>query len=64
MARCIGSSDSMKKYIELEEVETRRLLLRMLDEPEGLIQHIRTSAEFYIYLDKVFLKHIPELQEQ
>lgn len=31
----------MKKFEQLEEIETRRFLLRVLNDPNGLIGHIR-----------------------
>ena len=58
MARLIGSSSAMKSYTLLEEVETHRFLLRLLDEPQKLIQHIRTwvSPTFLAPLTK---RHVP-----
>lgn len=41
MARVIGPA-AIGHYIQLEEVETRRFLLRLLEEPDRLIDHIRT----------------------
>ncbi|KAI5118229.1 hypothetical protein M0805_000725 [Coniferiporia weirii] len=44
MHRCIGTPAAMERFIELEEIETRRFLLRLLEEPSELIKHIRTTA--------------------
>ena len=38
----IGTRASVKRHEGLEEVETRRLLLRLLSDPEKFMGHIRT----------------------
>ncbi|THH05850.1 hypothetical protein EW145_g4503 [Phellinidium pouzarii] len=40
----IGTAAAMKRFIELEEIETLRFLFRLLDEPAKLVEHIRTTA--------------------
>lgn len=42
IARVIGNKAALSKFEELQEVETHRLLLRTLKEPEKLVQHIKT----------------------
>lgn len=37
----IGTRSAMKKFEQLEEIETRRFLLRVLNDPNGFIGHIR-----------------------
>ncbi|RHZ72745.1 hypothetical protein CDV55_102908 [Aspergillus turcosus] len=44
MHRTIGSKVSVTQFNSLQEVEVRRFLLRVLNDPDGLIQHIRTEA--------------------
>ncbi|RHZ47488.1 cytochrome P450 [Aspergillus thermomutatus] len=44
MHRTIGSKVSVMQFNPLQEVEVRRFLLRVLNNPDGLIQHIRTEA--------------------
>lgn len=38
----IGTRNSTSQYESIEEVESRRFLLRVLDDPENLLDHIRT----------------------
>ncbi|KAH8111221.1 cytochrome P450 oxidoreductase OrdA-like protein, partial [Phellopilus nigrolimitatus] len=40
----IGTRAAMTRFIGLEELETRRFLLRLLEQPEKLVKHIRTTA--------------------
>lgn len=42
MHRTIGSKVIVTQFNCLQEVEVRRFLLRVLNDPDGLIQHIRT----------------------
>jgi hypothetical protein len=39
--RTIGSHKAMKKYLPIEEFETRHFLRRVLAKPEELSQHVR-----------------------
>lgn len=39
-----GTVASMKWIEEVEKLESRRLLLRILNEPSNFLQHIRTSV--------------------
>lgn len=41
MARCIGSTASMDKFHPLQEIEIRRVMLRILGKPQDLMQHMR-----------------------
>ena len=38
----VGTKASLAQYAELQETEVRRFLLRVLERPEGLRDHIRT----------------------
>lgn len=38
----IGSRAAAARFAELEEIETHRFLLHILDKPEDFYQHIRT----------------------
>lgn len=38
----IGTERTIAPYTELQEVETHRFLLRVLEKPEGFLDHIRT----------------------
>lgn len=38
----LGTKAAASRFNDLQEVEVRRLLLRILDKPEDLIQHIKT----------------------
>ncbi|KAK7986992.1 cytochrome P450 [Apiospora saccharicola] len=40
----VGTRAALGNYAELQETEVRRLLLRVLEKPEGLRDHIRTEA--------------------
>lgn len=40
----IGTERTIAPYTELQEVETHRFLLRVLEKPEGFLDHIRTNA--------------------
>ena len=44
MHNCVGTRAAIKRFEQLEEIETHRFLLRLLDNPDGYAQHIRTSA--------------------
>lgn len=38
----IGTRAAVSQHYELEEVEARRFMLRLLDDPENFLQHIRS----------------------
>ncbi|OCB88740.1 cytochrome P450 [Sanghuangporus baumii] len=40
----IGTKSSIMRFTSLQDVEVRRFLLRLLEKPEGFLQHIRTMA--------------------
>ncbi|EJC98991.1 cytochrome P450 [Fomitiporia mediterranea MF3/22] len=40
----LGTKQSLTRFGDLQDMEARRFLLRVLDEPAKLIQHIRTEA--------------------
>ncbi|KLO08559.1 cytochrome P450 [Schizopora paradoxa] len=40
----IGSRAAVARFAELEEIETHRFLLHVLDKPDDFFQHIRTTA--------------------
>lgn len=42
----IGSKATAARFNPLQEVEIRRFLLRVLDRPNDLVQHIRTYDSF------------------
>jgi hypothetical protein len=42
MHRTLGSKVSVTQFDSVQEAEVRRFLLRVLNDPDGLIQHIRT----------------------
>ncbi|KAE8155236.1 cytochrome P450 [Aspergillus avenaceus] len=42
--RVLGTKSLASRFNSLQEVETRRFLLRVLQSPDDLIQHIRTEA--------------------
>ncbi|PKY03509.1 cytochrome P450 [Aspergillus campestris IBT 28561] len=42
--RVLGSKATAARFNPLQEVEIRRFLLRVLDRPDDLVQHIRTEA--------------------
>ncbi|KAI5118227.1 hypothetical protein M0805_000723 [Coniferiporia weirii] len=44
MHKCIGTPAAMERFVGLEEIETHRFLLRLLEEPSNLIKHIRNTA--------------------
>ncbi|RAL13437.1 cytochrome P450 [Aspergillus homomorphus CBS 101889] len=44
MHRVLGTKTTTARFNSLQEVEVRRFLMRVLDYPEDLIQHIRTEA--------------------
>lgn len=44
MGRIIGSSVALSRFEDLQEVESSRFVLRVLNEPEELIAHIRKYA--------------------
>ncbi len=39
--QAIGTSSALRKFHSLEEIEGRRFLLRVLDAPDQLYEHIR-----------------------
>lgn len=39
--QAIGSGAALRKYHALEETEAKRLMLRLLTDPENLADHIR-----------------------
>ncbi len=42
--KAIGTPSTLSRYYPLQEVEVHRFLLRVLDDPDGLLKHIRTEA--------------------
>ncbi|PYH83308.1 cytochrome P450 [Aspergillus uvarum CBS 121591] len=44
MHRVLGTKTTTARFNSLQEVEVRRFLMRVLDRPEDLVQHIRTEA--------------------
>ena len=48
MAKSLGTPASLKKYVGLEELETRRLLYRLLEAPDKLTDCIRTSVRSWV----------------
>ncbi|KAJ0421285.1 cytochrome P450 [Aspergillus carlsbadensis] len=44
MHRVLGTKNVISQFNELQDVEVRRFLLRVLDKPEDLVQHIRTET--------------------
>ena len=42
IAQLIGSKTAVARFNSVQDLETRRFLLRVLDKPEDLVQHIRT----------------------
>lgn len=42
MHRVLGTKTTTARFNSLQEVEVRRFLMRVLDRPEDLVQHIRT----------------------
>ncbi|PYH88101.1 cytochrome P450 [Aspergillus ellipticus CBS 707.79] len=44
MHRVLGSKVSTARFNDLQDLEVRRFLLRVLESPKDLIQHIRTEA--------------------
>lgn len=41
MHQVIGTSAAMRKFYRLEEIEVRRFLLKVLETPRELAEHIR-----------------------
>lgn len=41
MHNLIGTRAAMERFEELEEIETRRFLLKVLNAPDNLLNHIR-----------------------
>lgn len=37
----IGTQNSLARFMSVQEVEAERLLLRILQAPEGFLQHVR-----------------------
>ncbi|KAI9375047.1 cytochrome P450 [Aspergillus egyptiacus] len=44
MHRVLGTKNTIAQFNALQEVEVRRFLLRVLEQPDDLVQHIRTEA--------------------
>jgi hypothetical protein len=42
MHRVLGTKAVISRFNPLQDVEVRRFLLRVLEKPDDLIQHIRT----------------------
>lgn len=42
MHRVLGTKELMLRFNPLQDVEVRRFLLRILQKPDELIQHIKT----------------------
>lgn len=54
MQSFMGTRAAMKRFESLEEIETRRLLLRILRTPDALLDHLRTFV-FILTLTLVFV---------
>lgn len=50
MQNFMGTRAAVRRFEEVEEVETRRLLLRILDRPDKFMDHIRMFASFLLNL--------------
>ena len=48
----IGSRVAAARFAELEEIETHRFLLHILDKPDDFFQHIRTYVTAYVVKDE------------
>ena len=48
----IGSRVAAARFAELEEIETHRFLLHILDKPDDFFQHIRTYETAYVVKDE------------
>ncbi|RDW81591.1 cytochrome P450 [Aspergillus mulundensis] len=44
MHRVLGTKNAISQFDQLQEVEVRRLLLRILKKPDNLVHHIRTAT--------------------
>lgn len=51
MHNLIGTRAAMERFEELEEIETRRFILKVLNTPDNLLNHIRAwvRAISYVY---------------
>lgn len=38
----MGTRSSLEKFTNVQEVEVQRFLLRVLEKPEGLLEHVST----------------------
>lgn len=55
MHRVLGSKVTAARFNPLQEVEVRRFLLRVLDRPNDLVQHIRTYVLVHFLVLILFL---------
>lgn len=46
MQNFMGTRAAVKRFEDVEEVEARRLLLRIMDRPDKFMDHIRMFASF------------------
>lgn len=46
MQNFMGTRAAVKRFEDVEEVEARRLLLRIMDRPNKFMDHIRMFASF------------------
>lgn len=53
MQNYMGSSTAMKHIKGVQELEARRLLLRMMESPDQFMDHLRTSV-LYSYVPSCF----------
>lgn len=45
----MGSKSAVSRFYPLQDVEVRRFLLRVLEEPENLLHHIRTWVCYFCF---------------
>jgi hypothetical protein len=55
----VGTKTGVLRYNDLQEVEVHRFLLRVLNKPADLLDHIRT----YDHLHQPFLAHKEDMAE-
>jgi hypothetical protein len=49
MHRVLGNKNSVAKFNELQEVEVRKFLRRVVERPGDLVQHVRTWVFFLVF---------------
>lgn len=45
--RALGSNVAIARFNQLQDAEVRRFLLRVLERPDDLVQHIRTYEQLF-----------------